>query len=298
VALPITGPIAAVTVDAPRRRVFALGARSVAVIDADTGRLMATIHIPGTRCIALEPLGGHIFAATADGHISEIDPDRRSIVRTVDAGGPVDVLVYDAVLGRLFADGGARQSVAVFDTRSFVQVAGFPFAPQTPGSMRSDPITGDVLIATTAPEVAIVAPLDGGVRARFPTPGLTGRTVVTLDDALGFIGVTGTSGLFDVYDRAGLRRSETAVPAELRACDLDTASHALACTGPAGLTFVQIARTGAARVVGTVERTGSVFAAFDAKTNDLVAVGSNPDGTGTRFERFTAVEGRETHPIP
>jgi hypothetical protein len=164
--------------------------------------------------------------------------------------------------------------------------------------MRSDPITGDLLIANTAPEIAIVAPTEGGVRARFPTPGLPGRSAVTLDDALGFIIVAGTNGVLDIFDRAGFRRSETAVPAGMSACDVDTGSHVLACSGPAGLTFVQLVRTGEARVASTVERSGSLFAAFDTKTNDLVAVRSNPDGTGTVFERFAAADGRDTHPIP
>ena len=106
--LAIRGPFAALTIDAQRRRIVAAGARSVAVLDADTGKLLATVRIGGTRSIAIEPLGGHIFVATRDGRISEVDPDRKTIVRSLDAGGVADVLSYDAATGRLYADGDHR----------------------------------------------------------------------------------------------------------------------------------------------------------------------------------------------
>ena len=117
--LPVRGPFAALTIDAQRRRVFAAGALSLAVLDADTGKLVATIKIGGTRSLAVEPLGGHVFAGTGDGHISEIDPDRKTIVRSLDAGGAVDVLSYDSATGRIYADGGGRGAISVFDARSF-----------------------------------------------------------------------------------------------------------------------------------------------------------------------------------
>lgn len=296
--LPLTGPVTAVVVDAQRRRVFASGARSVAMIDADTGKLLATIRIGGTRSIAIEPLGGHVFAGASDGRITELDFERKTIVQSTTAGGPVDVLVYNAVLGRLYADGGGRQAVSVFDARSMTSVATFPFPQRTPGSMTSDPIAGDLLIANSAPEVAIVAPLGGNQRARFPTPGLPGNSIVELDAVLGQIVVTGNNGTLDVYDRAGTQRARISVPPGMNACDLDTNTHVLACTGPAGLSFVQLRANADPIVAGTAAITGPVFAAFDTKTNAVVAVRSNPDGTGTDFERFAMSDGRDTHPIP
>ena len=210
--LRLTGPITAVVVDAQRRRVFASGALAVAMLDADTGKLIATIRIGVTRALAIEPLGGHVFAGTSDGHVAELDFDRRSVVRSEPAGGPVDALAYNAVLGRLFADGGGRQAVSVFDSRSLAAVETFAFPKRTPGSMATDPIAGDLLIANSAPEVAIVAPIGGAQRVRFPTPGLPGNSVVELDAVLGQIAVVGSNATLAVYDRAGTPRAHISVP--------------------------------------------------------------------------------------
>lgn len=296
--LRLIGPVTAVVVDAQRRRVFASGARSVAMIDADTGKLIATIRIGATRAIAIEPLGGHVFAGTSDGHVAELDFDRHTVVRSAPAGGPVDALAYNAVLGRLFADGGGRQAVSVFDSRSLAPLETFPFPQRTPGSMTTDPIAGDLLIANSAPEVAIVAPIGGTQRARFPTPSLPGNSIVELDAVLGQIAVIGSNATLAVYDRAGTELARISVPAGINACDVDTNSHMLACTGAAGVSFIQLRPNADPAVAGTATITGPVFAAFDTKTNDVLTVRSNPDGTGTDFERFTQTNGRDTHPIP
>ena len=296
--LRFAGPVAAITIDAPRRRIFASGAKSVAVLDADTGKLIATIRIAGTRSLAVEPLGGHVFAGTIDGRIVEIDPDRKTIVRSADAAGPVEGLLYDAVLGRLYADGAGRQAVAVYDTRTLTPVAPFPFPGRTPGSMTSDPVTGDLYVANSAPEIAIVAPLSGMIRAHFATPGLPGNSIVRVDDALGQVAIIGGNGTLDIYDRAGTQRWRVRVPAGMSSCDIDTGTHVLACTGPAGLTFLALARDAAPRVAGTAMLAAPALAAFDAKSRDVVSVRSNPDGTGTDFERFAEADGRDTHPIP
>jgi DNA-binding beta-propeller fold protein YncE len=296
--LRFLGPVAAITIDAPRRRIFAAGVKSVAVIDADTGKLLATIRIGGTRSLAVEALGGHVFAGTSDGHVAEIDPDRKTVVRTVAAPGPVDALIYNAVLGRLYADGAGRQSVTVYDTRTFTAVEPFAFPGRTPGSMTSDPVTGDLYVADSTPAVSILAPLNGTVRAHFATPGLPGNSIVRIDDVLGQIAIVGGSGMLDIYDRAGTLRWRASVPAGMSSCDIDTGTHVLACTGPAGLSFLQLVREAAPRVAGTLALSAPAFAAFDAKTHDVLAVRSNPDGSGTDFERFTQSDGRDTHPIP
>jgi DNA-binding beta-propeller fold protein YncE len=292
VALRVTAPVAAVTIDAPRRRVFALGARSLAVIDADTGTLLATIRIGGARSVALEPLGGHVFVGTGDGHISEIDPDRKAIVRTTDAGSQVDLLVYDAVTGRLYLDGGDASAIAVFDARTFKRSGSISFGAGRPGSIATDPVTREMYVAESDSSIAVVDPGNGSVRSSFPTPGLPGNSVVRFDDTLGQIAVVGANGTLAVYDRAGTERARVAVPPGLVACDIDTGSHVLVCTGPADVTFVQLAREATPVVTATVALKGSGFAAVDAKTSNVVLVDANSGASGMNFERFHAVNGR------
>ncbi len=283
------GPFAALMIDVARRRVFAAGARSVAVLDADTGKLLATVRIGGTRSLALEPLGGHVFAATADGKITEIDPDRKTLVRSLDAGGAVEELLDDAVTGRLYADGAVRDELSVFDTRSFSRIKPVALPGRVPAQFVADPVTRELYVAfADRPEIAVIDPQSGTVRSSFPTPGLLGRRALRFDEALGQIAVTGSNGILDIYDRAGTRRFRIAVPEGIGACDLDTNSHVLACTGPNFLIFVQLIREATPQMIGSAAVPGPALVALDGKTNDALVVRSVPGGTGTVLERWSA----------
>jgi len=289
VPLSIRGPFAALTIDAQRRRVFAAGTRSVAVLDADTGKLLATVRLAGARSIAIEPLGGHIFVGTQDGRISEIDPDRKTIVRSLAAGGAVEGLLYDSTTGRLYADGPAAAALAVYDARSFALRAPVALPGGTPGQFVADPITREFYaMYADRPEIAILDPVGGNVRTSFPTPGLLGNRILCFDDALGQLVVVGSNGLLNVYDRAGTQRAHVNVPAGIVGCDLDTGKHVLACTGPGGLTFVQLVREAAPVIIGTEVLGGPALVALDTKTDDAVVVRSKPDGSGADVERWSA----------
>jgi DNA-binding beta-propeller fold protein YncE len=289
VPLAIRGPFAALTIDVQRRRVFAAGARSVAIIDADTGKLLATVRLGGARSIAIEPLGGHVFVGTQDGRISEIDPDRKTIVRSMAADGAVDGLLYDSSTGRLYADGPAAAALAVFDARSFASRAPVALPGGVPGQFVPDPITREFYAAyADRPEIAILDPVRGDVRASFPTPGLLGNRILRFDDALGQLVVVGSNGLLNVYDRAGTQRAHLNVPSGIAGCDLDTGKHVLACTGPGGLTFVQLVREAAPVIIGTSALGGPALVALDTKTDDAVVVHSKSDGSGADVQRWSA----------
>jgi DNA-binding beta-propeller fold protein YncE len=286
--LAIRGPFAALTIDADRRRVFAAGARSIIMLDADTGKLLATVRLGGGRSLALEPLGGHIFVGTRDGRISEIDPDRKTIVRSLDAGGTADVLSYDSATGRLYADGAGRAALATFDARTFA--AGTPIAlpGRVPASLAPDPITHELYVEfSDRPEIAILDPVHGTVRAAFPTPGLLGERIVRFDEVLGAIVVIGSNGLLDTYDRAGTRRARLTVPTGIIACDLDPGDHVLACASPGAVTFVQLVREAPPRIIDRETPPGTALVALDPKTHAAVVIRSNLDGSGAAVERFS-----------
>jgi DNA-binding beta-propeller fold protein YncE len=286
--LAIRGPFAALTIDAQRRRVFAAGARSVVMLDADTGKLLATVRLGGARSVALEPLGGHLFVGTRDGRISEVDPDRKTVVRSLDAGGVADVLIYDAATGRLYADGAGRAALATFDMRTFAATAPVALPGRVPASVAPDPVTHELYVEfADRPEIAIVDPARGNVRTAFPTPGLLGNRIVRFDDAFGQIAVTGSNGVLDVYDRAGTRRGRGTVPTGLGGCDVDAGDHVLACSGPAGVTFVQLVRDAPPQIIASVAIPGTVLVALDSKTHGAFVIGSNADGGGASVERFS-----------
>ena len=292
VALRVTGPVAAVTIDAARRRVFAAGARSLAVIDADSGTLLATIRIGGARSVALEPLGGHVFVGTSDGHVSEIDPDRKTIVRTVDVAAPADVLVYDAQSGRLYLDGGTVPAITIIDARVFQRAGSIAFPSGMPGSMVADPLTHDLYVSERGPSIAVVDALRGTLRSTFATPGLPGNSIVRFDDALGQIVAISDDGMLVVYDRAGTQLARISVPAGIVGCDIDTGSHVLDCTGPPGFIFVQLRRDAAPVLTGTQRLNGPALSVIDGNSRDALAVGSNANGTAMEIEHFHAVDGR------
>jgi hypothetical protein len=287
VPLAIRGPIAALSVDAQRRRIFAAGARSIVMIDADSGKVLATVRIGGTRSLAVEPLGGHLFVGTNDGKVSEVDPDRKTVVRSLDAGAPAAMLFYDSNTGRLYADGSGRPALASFDARSFTALAPVTLSGRVPGGIVADPVTRELYVEfADRPQIAIVDPQRGNVRAAFPTPGLAPGSIVRFDDAFGQIVGVASDGVLDTYDRAGTQRARISVPGGIAACDLDAGNHVLACTGPAGLTFVQLVREAAPRVIATEALTGAGPVAFDTKTNDAIVANGNPDGSGAGLQHF------------
>jgi DNA-binding beta-propeller fold protein YncE len=287
--LPLRGPFAALTIDAQRRRVIAAGALSVAVLDADTGKLLATVRIGGARSLAVEPLGGHIFVGTSDGRISEIDADRKTIVRSLDSGSVADALSYDALTGRLYSDGAGAPAVSVFDARTLTRSTALGPPGHIPTQIVPDPVTHELYIAfADHEEVAVVDPLRGTVRASFRAPALPDGGVMRLDDALGQIVVVRADGKLNVFDRAGTARWSIEVPAGITACDLDTGDHVLACTGSDRLTFVQLIREAPPVRIATSALPSPALVALDSKTNGAVVLRSQADGTGAALERWTA----------
>jgi DNA-binding beta-propeller fold protein YncE len=284
VPLPVAGPFAALCVDAPRRRVFAAGARSVAVIDADTGKLLATIRIAAPISLAVEPLGGHVFAGGADGRISEIDPDRKTVVRTLATPQPVDLLYYDATRGRLYA-GEGRADLTTIDARSFLPVGDVPLAG-SPAGVAGDPVTGEFYVGfADRPEIAVVDAAGSAVRTSFPAGG-GAATAVRFDPGFGQVVVAGVSGNLSVYDRAGTPEGTVAVPDGTSACDLDAGDHLLACAGSGALTFVRLQRDGSPSVAGRVAEERPARAVLDPQTHAAVVVTANAAGGAAAVERI------------
>lgn len=277
--LAVQGPFASLVVDSERRRMFAAGANAVAIVDAATGKQLALIRIGGVRCLALEPLGGHVFAATADGRISELDPERRSIVRSLDAGAPAAALLEDSAAGRLYV--ALPGALAVFDSVTFARLAPVALADGTPDALARDPVTGELYVSFAGrPRIAVVDPRRGAVRTAFATPG-TGNASVAFDGVLGEVIAIGNDGAISAFDRAGtplgtLPGDPDAPPAA--ACDLDPLAHALVCGDSGGLTFTRLDRAAAPSAAGRVALAGGARGAFDARTHGAIAVSRGAAG--------------------
>jgi hypothetical protein len=209
-------------------------------------------------------------------------------VRSLDSGGVADALSYDALSGRLYADGGGAGAVSVFDARTFTRSAALGPPGHIPTQIVPDPVTHELYLAfADHAEVAILDPVRGTVRASFPAPALPDRGVMRLDDGLGQLVVVRDDGKMNVFDRAGTPRWSIEVPVGITACDLDTGDHVLACTGNAQLTFVQLIREAPPVRISTSTLPSPGVVALDRKTNGAILLRSQADGTGTVLEHWT-----------
>ena len=287
--IAVTGPVTSVSVDTLRHRIAiaARGAHAVAIVDAISGVLLATLHTVDAQSVAVEPLGGHVFAGTARGRIVDIDPERHRIVRTLELGEAIGAMRYDAVSGRLYADAAVSPKLWVVDVRTFALVATVMLPGKGRGDIALDPITHDVYQSIAQPAgIAVIDAVRNAVRETFPTPELSDNRVLVFDDALGLLVAAGRNGLMSVYDRAGLGRGKTAIPAGIDACDVDTHAHLLACTGGAAVTIVQLRRISAPVVLDPVPVADASATAFIGDTRVLAIFFPGVLPGGTSMQRF------------
>jgi DNA-binding beta-propeller fold protein YncE len=289
-ALPVGGSFDYVTVDAPRRRVYAAhgGAHTLVIVDADSGALIANVRVGSAHGVAFDPLGGHAFVGTGEGNLIEVDPAAKKVVRTLALGGPVDAIAYDARLGRIYADEDDGTKLWVIDVRTFKLIATVALPGHKPEYLAIDPQTHDVYqnIADTA-EIAIVDPTSLSVRRSFKTPDLTGNHPLQFDPAFGQIVAAGTNGVLAVYDRGGTKIGGLDVPKGVDQCDLDPGTHVLACASDGTIALFALGKDGTPALLESVTASPGIHTiAIDAKTHDVWTVWSNRDGGGDFVQRF------------
>ena len=93
--VPLAGGFDYVTVDAAHRRVYAahIGARSLLIVDADTGTVLHQITVGPMHGVAYNAAGTKVYTGNGDDKsVSESDPATFAVVRTVTVAGPVDAI--------------------------------------------------------------------------------------------------------------------------------------------------------------------------------------------------------------
>lgn len=289
--VPVSGGFDYVTVDAQRRRVYAAhgGARTLLVVDADTGKVVANVRVGGApHGVAVEPIGGHVFVGDADGKVSDVDPVGGKVVRSLDVGGPVDAMVYDSARGRIYADEDDGTKLWVIDATTFKLVGTVALPGHKPEYLAVDPVTHDVYqnIDDTA-EVVVIDTSNLSVRQRIKTPELTHNHPLQYDDTYGQIVTAGANGVMSVYDRAGIKLGQVDVPKGIDQCDLDRTSHRMSCAHGGSLTLLELQRGGAPRVLASVTVAPGVHTtAIDPKTKTLWAVWGRRDGGESFVQAF------------
>lgn len=289
--VPIFSSFDYVTVDAQHRNVIAAhtGARSLLIVDADTGKIKANVRIGACHGVAYDPASGHVFAGTSEGKIVEVDVDAKQVVQSASVDGEVDAIAYDATLGRIYADEDDGTKVWVIDAKTFKPLATVAVPGHKPEYLAVDPQTHDVYqnIANTA-EVAVIDARTLSVRTSFKTPELISNHPLQYDALFGQIVTAGSNGVMSAYDRSGKLLGRAEVPKGIDQCDLDAALHVLACAHGNGVTLVQLARDGAPNVSETAAvPPGTHSVGIDAQTHDLWIVWAKPDGSGDFVQRLS-----------
>ncbi|MGH9644538.1 MAG: YncE family protein [Terriglobales bacterium] len=116
------------TVDGQSRRVYMSRTTHVAVIDADSGKLIGDIaDTPGVHGIALAPdIGMGFISAGAEDKVSVFDLKSLKVLRKVPTRGKPDSILYHAATHWVFAQNGNGKSSTVIDARTGAVIATIP----------------------------------------------------------------------------------------------------------------------------------------------------------------------------
>lgn len=270
-----------VAVDAQRRRVYAAhsGSRALLVVDADTGNVIGQVRVGTMRGLAINPADGHVFTANGDDRsVSEVDPQTMKVLRTVDLPQILDALAFDAARSRIFVDEDDGPHFFVLDAKTFKVITTLTLPTAKLEYLAVDPETHDVY--QNIDDKNAFAIIDGTtlkVRKIVQTPELQHNHPLQYDPAFKQI-VTGGNGVLSAYDRNGTKLGQTVIP-RVDQCDLDPATHTLACAGGQLLTVLKLQAGGApVKIAEIAVPPGVHTVAIDSKTRALWAVWASKDG--------------------
>jgi len=288
--VPVFGGFDYVTVDAVHRRVYAAhgGSQALLIVDADTGK-MSQVRVGPMHGVAFDPASGHVFTGNGDDKsISEVDPETKKVLRSVDLPGLIDAIAYDATLGRIYADEDDGTHVYVIDTKTFKLVSSIVVPGHKPEYLAIDPKTHDVYqnIDNTS-EIAVIDATTLKVKRSIPTPEIKHNHPLQYDEQFQSIVIAG-NGVMSVYAPNGAKKFTIEGLNRFDQCDLDQSTHMLACAGGGGISVFAIAKDAAPKLVSQITVAPGVHTvAFDAKTHNIWAVWATADGTGDFIQRFT-----------
>jgi len=291
-AVPGSGGFDYVTVDSVRRRVYAahVAARSLLIVDADTGKILSQVKVGPLHGVAVDARTGHVFTGNGDAHtVSEIDPATKSVVRTIDVGVPVDAIAYDGATKHIYADEDDGNHVVVIDMQSFKVLGKVTLPGHKLEYLSVDPQSRAVYqnIGDRS-AFAVIDPESMKVTTLVPTPGLTNLHPLQYDATLHSVVTVGANGVMGSYHPAGKPQFTLRVPKGIDQCDLDRSLHMIACAGLSGLSVFDLGAKAGPRLIGTLAVGKHVHTVgVDAKTHHIWAVwGSKLHGDF--IERFSA----------
>ena len=281
VPVPILSGFDYVTVDSARRRVYAAhnGSSAVLIVDADAGTVLGQVKVGPLHGIAVNPADGHVF--TADGFagtVSEVDPVAMKVLRSVDLGATLDAMIFDAARSRIFVDEDDGPRVFLLDAKTLKRIATVKLPSEKLEYLAVDNELNQLY--QNIDDKNSFAILDADtlkVKSYVKTPELQHNHPLQYDPGLKQI-VTGGAGVLSAYDRSGKKLGQTTTT-RYDQCDLDAASHTMACAGGGVLAVFKL-QAGAAptKVAEITVPAGCHTVAIDGKARALWAVWAASDG--------------------
>ncbi|MEO6913869.1 MAG: hypothetical protein ABI182_07615 [Candidatus Baltobacteraceae bacterium] len=281
--VPVYGGFDYVTVDAVNRRVYAAhgASRSLLIVDADSGNVLGQVRVGPMAGVAVNPANGHVFTGNGIGRsLSEVDPVAMKELRSVDVAGPVDAIVFDAGLDRIYADEDDGTRIFVIDSKTFKQIGTITLPGHKPEYLAINPKTHEVYqnIANLS-EMVVIDPKTLKVSRTIKTPEIQSNHPLQYDPDFDQILVGGSNGKLSVYSSAGALLHTIDIPARIDQCNLDQQSHLLACAGSGKITLIKNDGKTAPAIVGQVDvASGMHTLAIDPKSGDIFAVWATESG--------------------
>jgi 6-phosphogluconolactonase (cycloisomerase 2 family) len=272
-----------VATDAERRRVYAAhtGSKALLIVNADSGVILGQADVGPLHGLAVDPANGHVY--TGDGEartVSEIDPMTQAVLRTASVDGNVDAIAYDAALHRVYADEDDGTRVFVIDTQSMKLVGTVAIPGHKPEYLAINPQTHHVYQnIDNLSEIVVIDPQQLTVTRTISTPNIQHNHPLQYDPAYHVLLVGGKNATIASYSPEGKLLGTARIQATVDQCDLNAATHMLACAGSSQVTVLQLEADGHLSTVATRDVDKGVHTlAFDPKTGHIWIVWASTKG--------------------
>lgn len=285
VRVPIFSGFDYVAVDEARGRVYAAheASQRLLIVDAKSGKVRGQVRVGPMHGVVVDPQTGDVFTGDGtDDAVSKVDPVAMKVIASVDVPGPVDDMVYDAGLHRIYADEDNGSHVYVIDAATMKLVATLTMPSKDMESPDVDSVTH--LFYQNFADVAafaIVDPTTLKIIKVVKTPNLADNHPLVVSHGQKSIAVGG-NGVMDAYTLDGDYIGSTPVQQRIDQCGTGDAQKVMVCAGN-GIVNVIALNTGKApsilasidtghpiHTVGIDESTGDVWVVWSDSNGDFV----------------------------
>ena len=249
--------------DAEGSRLYAAqkGAEVLTVVDLKSRKLLAQVAVGTVQGIAIDTVGGKIYAGTADGangqQIVVVDRKTFAILKRIKVEGPVDAMAFDPKRRRVYADEDDGTRVWVLDAKTDTRI-GTVTIPGAPEYILYDAETDRLYQNIKKPEslTVVINPETMKTEGIWKTAPLTSAHGLALDAAHGQLMVAG-AGMVVLLDRASGKILKTLeiMPGSVDQIAFDPNTRRLYCGCKGVLSVVKLGKVaGKAKFLGVIEQ--------------------------------------------